>query len=98
LIRASLQEMGGTSQRWQIGAEGTLIGRDVGPNGVLIEDALASREHAEIRFENGVFVLCDLGATNPTLVNGEECSGRCQLRTGDELTIGGTTLVFKESQ
>ena len=96
--RASLQEIGGSSRRWQLRVEGTLIGRDVGPDGILIEDALASREHAEIRFENGVFVLHDLGATNPTHVNGEECSGRCQLRTGDELIIGGTTLIFEASQ
>ena len=38
---------------------------------VRIDDANVSRKHAEIVAQNGVFLLMDLGSTNPTKVNGQ---------------------------
>jgi hypothetical protein len=90
-----LLEKGGQGRRWQLQAEETLMGREVSPEDILIDDPLASREHARIKFEAGAFVFYDLGPTNPSLINGVEYRGPHQLREGDEVTIGDTTLVFK---
>lgn len=61
---------------------------------VVVEDAGASRQHAEIRRENGRFVLADLGSTNGTLVN-ESTIGEHTLADGDRITIGTTVLEFR---
>jgi hypothetical protein len=92
---AWLEDTGG--RRWPLRAEGIQIGRHVGPSGIPVDDALASRQHGEVRFENGEYVYFDLGATNPALINGQEQPGSQVLRDGDVLTIGDTSLVFRLS-
>ena len=54
----------------------------------------ASRRHAEIRRENGRYVLTDLGSTNGTQVNEATVSERA-LEEGDRITIGHTVLEFR---
>jgi len=93
-----LVEKGGEGQRWQLRAEETLIGREVGREDIPIDDPLASRQHAKIKFEEGAFVFYDLGPTNPSLINGVEFRGPHRLREGDEVTIGDITLVFKTTR
>ena len=93
-----LVEKGGEGRRWQLQAGETLIGREVGPEDLLIDDPLASRQHARVKFEAGALVFYDLGSTNPSLINGVEYRGPHRLREGDEVTIGDTTLVFKTGQ
>ena len=93
-----LVEKGGEGRRWQLQAEETLIGREVGLEDLLIDDPLASRQHAKVKFEAGAFVFYDLGSTNPSLINGVEYRGPHQLREGDEVTIGDTTLVFRTTR
>lgn len=55
-----------------------------------------SRNHALIKLENGQFVLRDLGARNPTTVNGRNVT-RVVLSDGDEVTIGNLRFVFKRA-
>jgi hypothetical protein len=93
--QAWLVETGAEGRQWQLRAEGTFIGRQVGPGDIDIDDPLASRQHAEIKFEEGEYVFYDLGPTNPSLLNGVEYQGPHRLREGDEVTIGNTTLVFR---
>src|SRR5436853_7631958 len=50
-------------------------------------DSRVSAHHAEIRFEDGRYVLCDVGSSNGTFVNGKMVK-RQQLRSGDRLTFG----------
>jgi hypothetical protein len=61
---------------------------------IVIADPGASRRHAEIRRENGRFVLTDLGSTNGTQVNEDSISER-DLAEGDRITIGHTVLEFR---
>jgi pSer/pThr/pTyr-binding forkhead associated (FHA) protein len=61
---------------------------------IVISDPGASRRHAEIRRENGRFVLTDLGSTNGTQVNESTVSER-DLEEGDRITIGHTVLEFR---
>jgi len=72
----------------------TAIGRS-GNNDVIIDDPSVSRQHAKVRLEGKVFTIFDLGATNPTKVNGLEI-GKHQLIDGDRVEIGNALFVFKQ--
>jgi hypothetical protein len=61
---------------------------------VLLSDPGASRRHAEIRHEDGNWVIVDLGSTNGTMVN-EATVGERPLQDGDRITIGHTVLEFR---
>lgn len=63
---------------------------------VSIVDPNVSRRHAEIHPDADRYVLVDLGSTNGTRVNGGRIAEH-ELADGDQLTFGGTTLVFEES-
>jgi hypothetical protein len=71
----------------------TVIGR-LPESDVVVDDPGASRRHAEIRRENGEFVLADLGSTNGTMVN-ESTVGEHVLQDGDRITIGKAVLEFR---
>jgi len=76
--------------------DGTTIGRS-GDNDVILDDPSVSRQHAKVRLEGQTFILHDLGATNPTKVNGQEISKQ-PLSDGDRVEIGNVVLVFKQVQ
>jgi hypothetical protein len=63
---------------------------------VVVNDPGASRRHAEIRAEDGHYVLADLGSTNGTKVN-EATVGERELNPGDRITIGHTVLEFRRA-
>jgi Nif-specific regulatory protein len=63
-------------------------------NFVRLADEHASRRHAEITRENGNWFIRDLGAMNPTRVNGETLRQKVQLEHGHVINIGKTILHF----
>ena len=69
------------------------IGRSEG-NTIRISDKRASKNHAEIRYEAGQFVLRDLESANGTLLNGEYVVKPVVLRHDDEVVIGRTMLLY----
>ena len=89
---ASLARSDGT--RIPLGEQVSVIGR-LPDCEVTISDPQASRQHAEIRPVGSGHVLVDLGSTNGTLLNGTLVHEQ-QLRDGDQITIGSTTLRFEE--
>ena len=50
-------------------------------------DARVSTHHAEIRFDNGHYVVVDTGSSNGTLVNGKMVKTQ-KLRSGDKIVFG----------
>jgi hypothetical protein len=62
---------------------------------VILEDAGASRRHAEIRPHQDGWTLEDLDSTNGVLVNGRPITGTQPLRPGDRIEIGSTEIVFE---
>ena len=62
---------------------------------VSIADPGASRRHAQIREQSGVYTLTDLGSTNGTRLNGQTVQSR-ELADGDRITIGTTVLEFQK--
>lgn len=55
-----------------------------------------SRRHAEVRCENGSFVVYDLESTNGTFVNGAKLEGSHRLMPGDRVEVGSNTITFCE--
>ena len=73
----------------------TVIGRSSACD-LPLDDASASRRHAELRRRGANTVLVDLDSTNGTLVNGRRVR-EAPLRAGDRITIGTTTIVFERA-
>ena len=69
------------------------IGRADG-NTIRISDKRASKNHAEIVYENSQFILRDLKSANGTLINGEYVIEPIILKHDDEIVIGRTMLLF----
>ena len=70
-----------------------IIGR-LPESDVSVNDPGVSRRHAEIRRQDGNFLLVDLGSTNGTRVN-EAPIGERVLEEGDRITVGRTVLEFR---
>jgi len=61
---------------------------------LVVDDAGASRRHAQLRRAETGYVITDLGSTNGTLVNGRTIQEQV-LEDGDTITIGETDLEFR---
>lgn len=72
----------------------TLLGRGTDCDLRLVDTGV-SRHHAELRVEDTQVVLVDLGSTNGTFVNGQPAR-RVTLTDGTNVTLGRTTLVFRQ--
>jgi pSer/pThr/pTyr-binding forkhead associated (FHA) protein len=58
---------------------------------VFVSDPGVSRRHCEIRFEQGEWILTDLGSVNGTTVNGQPVTS-VHLHQGDRIAMGNVTL------
>ena len=68
------------------------IGRQM-ENDIVFHEEFVSRFHAEIRFEDGKYILQDNGSTSGTFVNGRKID-RCVLNSGDLISIGTIQMMF----
>jgi hypothetical protein len=64
---------------------------------LVLDDANASRRHAELRRRGDSVTIVDLDSTNGTAVNGKRIREQA-LTPGDKITIGTTTLVLERSK
>lgn len=71
----------------------TIIGTDK-TCGVVLQDKFMSSKHAEIKAENGIWVLRDSGSTNGTYVNNKRID-RHELVDNDFVKFGQAMLKFK---
>ncbi|MBI5289385.1 MAG: FHA domain-containing protein, partial [Chloroflexi bacterium] len=72
--------------------DATLIGRYA--DRLKLTDDSISRRHAEVRRENGSWVIRDLHSSNGTYHNGHRVFEPTRLQHGDEIKVGATILVF----
>ncbi|MBZ5537160.1 MAG: FHA domain-containing protein [Acidobacteriia bacterium] len=86
----------GSEMRFPIFAAVTTIGRDA-TNMIPINDGTVSRFHAKLHFQNGQYVLVDLGSANKTFVNGQEVR-EVQLQSGSEIRFAQQRFVFQVVQ
>jgi pSer/pThr/pTyr-binding forkhead associated (FHA) protein len=71
-----------------------LVGRAPSAD-VRIDDPRVSRLHARIEMrDDGVYVE-DLGSRNGTLVDGQPVANSRPLASGDEITIGTASIIFR---
>jgi pSer/pThr/pTyr-binding forkhead associated (FHA) protein len=71
-----------------------LLGRELDCD-IIVPDELASRHHAEIRWDHGRVQLVDRGSLNGMRVNGQAIFGQVPLRPGDVVEIGSTRYRFE---
>lgn len=62
-------------------------------NTIVLDDPRVSRQHCQVRYRVGQFVLYDLGSRGGTFVNNQRIS-ECVLRSGDVISLAGVTVVF----
>ena len=93
-----LQEGPGAGRSYSLDPSKQLLlslGRS-GDCNVVLQDHRASRYHADIRWTGERWEVSDRGSTNGTYVNGMRVHQPYDLRLGDRITIGETTLVMRE--
>ncbi|QUY41909.1 FHA domain-containing protein [Acaryochloris marina] len=69
------------------------LGRDP-LNDMEINHPSVSRFHAQIKKQDGSYIVLDLNSTNGTFLNGKQIAGHHPLRVGDSIRVGPTNLVF----
>jgi len=62
-------------------------------NDVVIDDPQVSRRHASLSWEEGTFVLRDLGSANGTFLNATRITEPRALREGDAIGLGGNVVL-----
>lgn len=83
-------------KRFPIGKTPITFGRSE-ENVVVLTSTFASRNHAEVRWENGGYVLQDRGSRNGTRVNGNPITTH-KLQSGDQIIIGDETFRFETQE
>jgi signal transduction histidine kinase len=95
---ASLFVIEGADQgkRFDLTPSPMALGRDA-TNPIRLHDNEVSRRHAELRPIDGqTFRVVDLGSANGTYVNGRPVDQSSALRSGDQVRLGRTVLLFSE--
>jgi pSer/pThr/pTyr-binding forkhead associated (FHA) protein len=72
--------------------EVTRIGRQL-DNDIVLHEEYVSRLHAEIRLEQGKYVLYDQQSTGGTFVNSKQVD-RCVLNSGDLISVANIQIMF----
>ena len=83
----------GAGRRTVLSGSRVLVGRSRDCD-VMLDDPNVSRRHAELRHENGQWVVADLASTNGVKVNGRRVQ-EAPLSPGDEITLGLEKLRFE---
>jgi pSer/pThr/pTyr-binding forkhead associated (FHA) protein len=76
-----------------IGEDAISFGRTTDNTFSFPDNSNISRNHAEIEFKDGKFVLTDLGSSNGTTINGQRIAGEIALNDGDFITLGNSVIV-----
>lgn len=63
---------------------------------IVLNDQRASRHHSDFRWNGRQWEVADRGSTNGTYVNRVQIHRPVELRLGDRVTIGETTMVLRE--
>ncbi len=65
-------------------------------NSIVIENKLASRQHAIIQKIRDAFFIKDMGSTNGTFLNGTKVPADkyVRIKRGDKITIGNDNIVM----
>jgi hypothetical protein len=84
----------GAEQVYRLDREVTQIGRHIS-NDIVVNDRRVSRHHAQVRYENGRFVIYDLGSLNGIGIN-HTTVRQHTLRDGDLVSVGSYDFIFHQ--
>lgn len=84
----------GRTFRREVEESNVKIGRSSKNDLNLSFDLSLSRFHAEIECRNGKYFVNDVGSRNGTSLNGQPVVEPVELRIGDRITLGETTILF----
>ncbi|WP_432797848.1 FHA domain-containing protein [Poriferisphaera sp. WC338] len=59
---------------------------------LLLPDMLSSRQHAQLAFQNNLWLLTDLDSSNGTYLNGARITTFTEIHVGDTIRIGATEI------
>jgi diguanylate cyclase (GGDEF)-like protein len=79
-------------QMHKVGDGESVIGRSSTAN-VRLTDEGVSRRHAKLIVQGKVVLIEDLGSANGMFVNGLKIVGQTPLKDGDQIQLGGTTIL-----
>ena len=86
-----------TGRRYALHPGITTIGRSA-DNDIVLDAPSVSAHHAEVRYENGRYILYDIGSTNGTFVNGRRISGPNMIKVGWRVRLGDVELMVGKSE
>lgn len=86
--------VGHGGHRHVLGRDGAVLGR-MSTCDIVVDDPKVSRRHVEITAVDDGFMVCDLGSTNGTRLNGAELSAASRLTAGDRIELGGHEFVYE---
>jgi hypothetical protein len=92
--RARLVGMSDGEVLWISPGRTTLIGRDLGDADISLSNPTVSRQHAQVVYEEGHYVLTALHDSNGTFINDTLVRQRV-LRDGDEVRFGRARFRFE---
>lgn len=98
-LRAYIEIRGsGPPELFPLDRDRITIGRGDENDVALRDDRLVSNVHAVVESYGASFTVRDLGSSNGTYVNGHRLVGERVLRRGDEVRVGRTQIVYRETQ
>jgi hypothetical protein len=84
---------GAAPVQFDLGGALISIGR-ASDNDVIVDDALVSRHHCQLKLQHGAYGFADLGSSNGSWVNGQPVN-EVALGPGDRIRIGSTEIEFQ---
>jgi ABC-type multidrug transport system ATPase subunit/pSer/pThr/pTyr-binding forkhead associated (FHA) protein len=79
--------------------QGELVIGRTAPAGLILLHQEISRRHSRVYYQDGKYILEDLGSKNGTYLNGSLVEGPHELQDGDEIQLGSEIkLVFHQEQ
>jgi pSer/pThr/pTyr-binding forkhead associated (FHA) protein len=89
----STGEFVGEKKQVKLSGESFILGRSQSCAFSVLSD-VASRQHTEIRFEKGRWIVADLGSSNGTFLNDRRIE-KAEIRVGDVVMLGKTGAQVK---
>lgn len=80
---------------YKVSTDETVIGRENVMSDYLVAKSYVSRAHAKLTIEAGALYIENLSVTNFTYVNNKKIVEKTELKNGDELGLGGTSINGK---
>jgi len=84
---------GGKPVQFDLGGALIGVGR-ASDNDVIVDDAMVSRHHCQLKLQHGAYSFTDLGSRNGSSVNGQPVT-EIALGPGDIIRIGDTEIEFQ---